>query len=431
MFCTECGTKNADPGKFCRQCGHALEPSRISEADYNKALPADEQVSGLLERAYRLIAAEDLSGAVGLCEEALRLLPESTSAHSLLGQVFAMQGEREKAIAEYEKVLQINPGSIADRVKRDELRDEGRAKKTPVVAGTAASHGKYSAPLGVWNIAALACACLALTGTGIAIAMQMRSRSQSVVVAPKSNTPVVTASSTPTPDSNRIIVPQNNTGSGTNATETPVGITPPTRTVFVTPGGTPALPGQQNSPAPITQPLPMLPARSHAAKSTTAPPKSPDKSGGRVVLNEGDGVTKDKDGHYTIRITAKDGKDGSTLPPGNSVRVAPGTDGGRGSDAPEGNARAAISVADDLRFKGEFDKAIKMYQKALPGAGDRSGYVYEKLAYCFQQKGDRSSAKVNYERAISEYQKQVAAGHSIEIAQNSIRACERGIRVCQ
>ena len=427
MFCTECGTKNTEPSKFCRQCGHALESSRVREEAYIKALPAEEQVGGLLERAYRLIAAEDLSGAVAVCEEALRLLPESTSAHSLLGQVFALQGEREKAVAEYEKVLKINPGSIADRVKLDELRDAGRVRKTPA----ASSNAKYSAPLGVWNIAALACACLALTGTGVVIAMQMRSRSQSVVVAPKPNTPVVTASNTPTRDANAIIVPPNNAKSSAETTETPVSPTPPTRTVFVTPSGAPALPGQQNSPAPVTQPLPTMPAKSNAAKTMPTPSKSADKSGGRVVLNEGDGVTKDRDGHYTIRITAKEGKDSSALPPGNSVRVAPGNDGGRGSNAPEGNARAALSAADDLRFKGEFDKAIKMYQKALPGAGDRSGYVYEKLAYCFQQKGDRSSAKVNYERAINEYQKQVAAGHSIEIAQNSIRACERGIRVCQ
>src|SRR5262245_48764648 len=125
MFCTACGIKNADDSNFCRQCGHALErpaAHSVSEEAFERALPEEEQVGALLERAYRLRKAGNVPGAIALCEEALRLRPDSTSAHSLLGQLYELEGERDLAVREYERVLQLNPGSIADRVKLDALR---------------------------------------------------------------------------------------------------------------------------------------------------------------------------------------------------------------------------------------------------------------------------------------------------------------------
>src|SRR5262245_24191565 len=105
MFCASCGTKNAAESNFCRQCGHKLErpaaPIKISEEEFDRALPADEQVSALLERAYRQRKDSDLPGAIALCEEALRLNPDSTTAHSLLGQLYEASGSRERAIREY------------------------------------------------------------------------------------------------------------------------------------------------------------------------------------------------------------------------------------------------------------------------------------------------------------------------------------------
>lgn len=128
MFCTSCGTKNAADNNFCKQCGSKLDraaAAKINQDDFERALPEDEQMSTLLERAYRLRKESDVEGAIGLCEEALRLRADSTSAHSLLGQLYEEKGDREAAIREYERVLHLNPGSIADRVKLDELRSKG------------------------------------------------------------------------------------------------------------------------------------------------------------------------------------------------------------------------------------------------------------------------------------------------------------------
>ncbi|HLK55138.1 MAG TPA: tetratricopeptide repeat protein, partial [Chthonomonadaceae bacterium] len=137
MFCTSCGTKNIEESNYCKQCGHRLDratPAPITEEAFDRALPEEEQVAALLERAYRARKGGDTTEAIRLCEEALHLRHESTSAHSLLGQLYEQTGDRERAIREYERVLRLNPGSIADRVKLDELRGESLAlqsKKSP------------------------------------------------------------------------------------------------------------------------------------------------------------------------------------------------------------------------------------------------------------------------------------------------------------
>src|SRR5579871_1098194 len=126
MFCTACGTKNGSDSNYCKQCGQKLEkfvPSKISEEDFDRALPENERVTALLERAYRARKEDNRIEAIRLCEEALLLHPDSTTAHSLLGQLYEQGGEREQAIREYTRVLELNPGSIADRVKLDQLRE--------------------------------------------------------------------------------------------------------------------------------------------------------------------------------------------------------------------------------------------------------------------------------------------------------------------
>ncbi|HEV2471622.1 MAG TPA: zinc-ribbon domain-containing protein, partial [Chthonomonadales bacterium] len=101
MFCTTCGTRNGISSKFCKQCGAALEPTspnRISEEEYDKALPDEEQVGLLLERAYQLRNQNKLEAAIVSCEDALKLRPNSTSVHALLAQLWEAHGDKDRAI---------------------------------------------------------------------------------------------------------------------------------------------------------------------------------------------------------------------------------------------------------------------------------------------------------------------------------------------
>src|SRR5437764_2497598 len=116
MFCTECGTKNTADANFCKKCGHKMDKHPappISEEDMVRLAPTDEKLSRMMVLAFERNEAGDVDGAISDCREALEFAPDSTSAHSLMGMLYEKKGDREKAIAEFEKVLELNPGSIA------------------------------------------------------------------------------------------------------------------------------------------------------------------------------------------------------------------------------------------------------------------------------------------------------------------------------
>src|SRR5687767_8838504 len=125
MYCTQCGTRNPDDANFCQKCGRqigrAIRP--LDDADFSVLQQPEDRVGDLLATAFKRREQGDLEGAIRACATALQVRPESTSAHSLLGMLFEEQGEKEKAISQFERVLTLNPGSIADREKLEQLRD--------------------------------------------------------------------------------------------------------------------------------------------------------------------------------------------------------------------------------------------------------------------------------------------------------------------
>lgn len=159
-----------------------------------------------------------------------------------------------------------------------------------------------------------------------------------------------------------------------------------------------------------------------------------------------DGVTYDGNGQYTIRIDTSNVKSGSGTPASRTpaepstpssgavikVSVSPDSNAIRDvGDPPRIEAQSLISLGTDLMTKGDYNGAIRAFQKALPNAGDEAGYLHQKIAQCFQHRGARESAISHYEKAIVELQKQIDAGRRVELARDAIRVCEAGIRICR
>lgn len=180
MFCSSCGTRNGTDSNFCKQCGIRLDksvPVKIDPDDFERALPDEEHVSALLERAYQRRKEGDIEGAISLCVEALHLPIESTSAHSLLGQLYEEQGNREAAIHEYERVLTLNPASIADRVKLDQLRS-GDSPHTGRTTRVSLSNDHNSNPFDLSRITAVSVPIvLVLLGGVITLLIMQRNSS--------------------------------------------------------------------------------------------------------------------------------------------------------------------------------------------------------------------------------------------------------------
>ncbi|MBI3920037.1 MAG: tetratricopeptide repeat protein [Armatimonadetes bacterium] len=153
MFCNKCGNRNPINSHFCRHCGARLDlpgaSTPIAEEDY--LIPGEApsrvydqaKVQKLLDLAFDLSERGDIVGAIMTCKEALVENPASVSGHSFLGSLYERQGEKEKAISQYELVLELNPDSTIDRenlqrLKNQMRRDGGGEKVTPARMSTAA-----------------------------------------------------------------------------------------------------------------------------------------------------------------------------------------------------------------------------------------------------------------------------------------------------
>ena len=97
--------------------------------------------AGLTREVYSLLAQGNLlrirgcwDESVESCMAALRLAPESSSAQSLLGDIYENQGRYDDAAQWYRMALDVNPNSPADRMKLDLLQQLRRDPKTIDIA---------------------------------------------------------------------------------------------------------------------------------------------------------------------------------------------------------------------------------------------------------------------------------------------------------
>ncbi|MFM7322552.1 MAG: hypothetical protein ACKO5K_13650, partial [Armatimonadota bacterium] len=92
------------------------------EARQVEAERAREQAAELLARAHRHLERGEAESAIPLAEEAARLLPDSTAAHSLRATLYETARRTDDALAARERVVALNPDSAVDRDKLDRMR---------------------------------------------------------------------------------------------------------------------------------------------------------------------------------------------------------------------------------------------------------------------------------------------------------------------
>lgn len=470
MFCTQCGTRNGSAAKFCKQCGHKLErtgPLRISEEEFKLPESRDERVRALMLLAYQKYEASDLDGAVALCVEAVEVRPESTDAHSLLSTLYEKKGDRQNAIAERERVLELNPGSIADREKLDELKD-GKSSFTP--RKIISSHRKPDNVLIESPVAqAFAAVFVMIIVMVIGVGMMWAGRSG------KSNTANAANPTSGIP--NRQFA---SSGGQTQMAQAPTGFNDAGQQGAGQGQGNlqnysqnPTTPFGQNSPAPLNsgtrQPVVQNDASSLRRPANVREAGSPlltrqlgpapvspniDSQGGRL----GTAALPDR-GTVILPDTGPDTQPGITAPtisqpppvtsrtsnpPQGKIEIivspGPGSTGSRAGEGSRGSggeatgtldSRSALEVARDLHNKGQYSKAVNSYKQALDGAGDGAADIHQKIGLCYYRLGDKESAITHYQQAIESFKNQMAAGRNVESAKNGIRACENGIKVCQ
>ena len=81
-----------------------------------------DQAQAITAKAFDLLEAGDLDGAIVIFDGLLVLNPEDASIHAALGSVLHEQGKLAEAEAAYDTALQLDPNAPLARVNRGELR---------------------------------------------------------------------------------------------------------------------------------------------------------------------------------------------------------------------------------------------------------------------------------------------------------------------
>ena len=102
--------------------GKELQSGQITQTSPHEEGSLSRDVYALLAQANLLRVRGHWEEAVEACMAALRLAPDSSSANSLLGDIYENQGRYDDAAQWYRMALDANPESPADIVKLERLR---------------------------------------------------------------------------------------------------------------------------------------------------------------------------------------------------------------------------------------------------------------------------------------------------------------------
>jgi Tfp pilus assembly protein PilF len=428
MYCVECGTKNPDDARYCKQCGRRMEPAepRAAESAEAAAPPAppahalpdpEARYKELLALAFRHYDHAEYDAATLAIVGALDLRPDSTDAHALLSTVYERQGERDKAIAEREKVLALNPASIADREKLEALRS-GIAQVAPrrIMSSRRPEPTFWDTPGGAAAAAGMVTLIVVVVGYAVTLyrdraarpAPQIRPGSLAQWSPPGWNRPAAgpaMASAGPI-SSGQPQTPGTARGPAANQL--------------------PQAPGAGSSPSAMVEPLPVRP---------TSPPLAQDARPPDAGVRDGSFFEPGRDGRPDPATAPPVGSGQSPPPNTGRIEIVVSPQGGAATTPPTNpnpgganmESRNHAALAYDLQLKGDYKRAAAAWERALEGAGDDAPGLHLKAALCYQGMRDAGGARRHYTEAINGYRSQIASGRNVEAATQAIRSCEAGL----
>lgn len=435
MFCTQCGTRNPDDARFCKECGKNVDtaPPKLDESEFAMLQKPEDRLDDLLVQAFRRSELGDLEGAVQSCEEALSIRSDSTSAHSLLGMLYEKRGERDRAIQEFETVLALNPGSIADREKLEQLRDQ-TTSITPrhiVTAPRPSGPTIFDSPAGAF-VGALAVFFLVLAAGGWALWAKTRttesaSRRTIGTPLPQIQNPLSTQ-----------LLPSNPQPANQAASSA-------TRTAQnqATQQQNPILPNREAANEPVPNRQRRYDSDVPPARIDIADRQLPNRFEMRPTPDPGNTIHLPDNGLAPSEIgpsPASQADTRRTTPGRMDIIVSQSTPttnkpvNTSGAAAPTDSSfdsRDRKTTAERARARGDYRTAAREYLKALDGAGDDAADIHYQLGRCYQFLEENESAISHYNDAIAEYRRQAAAGKNADEANRQIKRCETGIKACQ
>jgi tetratricopeptide (TPR) repeat protein len=445
MFCTECGVRNPDSSKFCRDCGRKivkvdeaseLKPSRPSQA-LNIEAPlssaqASDRLRQLLDMAFWHSEAGHLNSALTACDAALKIDPESSSALSLMGCIFEKQGNDEKAIEAFEKIVSINPDSAADVEKLEHLRRGIRNRAvTPSLmhqltppALLEASRKYPAMPI----VAAIAAGFIVLI---LAAGFMRRQPSQAATQSPSqisgpapaltryTGNPNQIASSIPAPG---LPVSQQGTVAAPPPPSAgdPFGIQNPgvLNRLVSAQRAAPNRRDQTNGGTQLYGQAPTMPSSGSIQPLTVSPTDVPDHV---VAVNpqrsaEPDHVVmvspNDNDGTTAAATDSAPSDSDQPAPPASHIFITvhgTGSDGGSNGETPLPNDSGTHAIT----------------------LSENAGASLQQKGLNLQEGGNYKAAQAAYESAIAAFQQDIVNGRNVDEASRGIEACKVAVEICK
>lgn len=401
LACKHCSTQNSLDSTFCKKCGTAVPADQRREATLELDKLVGEGLAALNEGR--------TSEALAIAGSAIATDPTHLGALHLKSAAHERRGEIADALESAERIVELNPDSELDRIKRNGLRTSLLNASAPVQPDRRIAFAAAAAAVVLVACAGILVARRPAAGPAVA---------STAPVGPVVETPVASTS-------------QQAASVATNATaptSAPASIVPAERTAVVNetreptlvsnPGNTlPAADGNGNPEGPIVPPteINLPPAKSPTTPFTKkSPVTTPEGDPPPVVIDPtGDRKKDDDPGQIEIQVS------------GGSKRA------GGGTIVPETHTNGAVAYArvGTERFElGDYAGAAANLEKAVASGGD-AVELNRRLAQAYSRLGRNSEAAAAYERCRSAAAAALASGKGDKERLQAARdAAEAGLR---
>lgn len=431
LSCKNCQTPNGLDSTFCKRCGAA-----ISEADLTEAKARLEK---LVEEGNTLFNAGRTDEALAIADAAVVENPSSTSAWSLRLLCHERRGEIAAALECADRLVELNPDSDFDKIRRATLRQKLETdlhvppapdRKLALIGGAAAivlvlcvgaivarmSNNTSKSSTAMVNRSTVPNAndYYPQTATVLSQGPQVSNSAPSA-----SNTPAENHSTASQPESNE----PSNVGSHVGSIHAPKLTVPPE-------GGGLPLPTNSGDPVVVS---PLHPDVTGLNSGTSVTPESnvstpktnthsidPAPPGPGTDPAPPTNAAPKQEDPGTIEINVRHSGSGSARPSMN----------GGGETSVSGNGVEALTRAGAQQYQiGNYAGAARSYEQAIRGGGDAIT-LNRRLAQSLQAMGRSGEAADAYRKCINAIDNALAAGRGNKESLTSTRdLCQQALKV--
>jgi tetratricopeptide (TPR) repeat protein len=387
VSCKHCATQNSLDSAFCKKCGTVI-PTEQARA-------ANDRLERAVADGFKAFNAGRVDEAMHVAEQAVAENPTSTTALSLKAMCHERRGEISEALDCHERILELDPESMIDKIKVNDLRNilvtSTSAAAVPdrrfAIMGAVAAF-VLVASIGVLFAKGTGEPTVAQAQTGQVGAADPATRFDPGATNPQVQTPPGAANTVQTKQEPAVTQQQQQPDAQQTPQETA------TLPKYTAPSNGPQLPNPvgnspfqgQIGPFRITpDQIPTTPKSQPAARTSDPEPQPETQPQQPQPKPEAPGIME-------IKIVGKGGS--------------------ANTNEPGAEANGPTALVRTARYKyqtGDYAGAALNFERALRAGAD-PGSINQRLGDCYAKLGRNGEAASAYNRAIDSLQAQISSG---------------------